>query len=303
MESNKNRYSGIVPPIVTPLAEDRTLDVPALHRLIDFCIAGGVSGIFVNGTSGEALRLPESIWQEVTKQTISYVNDRVDVFCGAIDSAPTRVIEKIEYIKKVGGKLAVCTPPFYLTSFGQDEIIRHYEHISLETDLSIAVYNIPETTGVNIDVETYVKLANIKNVVAIKDSSADWQNLQRLIMRFEDIDVAIFNGAEELCACALLFGAQGCIPGLANFFPSLFNDLVTTASEKDVGKSYKIQKQINHVRKSIFVNGCWVSGMKGLLEFTNLGTRIPSSPLLPLTDNEMDDIANILSEANGLLFS
>ncbi|NMA67183.1 MAG: dihydrodipicolinate synthase family protein, partial [Clostridiaceae bacterium] len=107
--NNKSRFSGIVPPLVTPLNKDEIVCKDSLHKLIDHCLNNGVSGVFVNGTSGEAMRVNDSVWEEMTKETLAYVGDRGVVFCGAIDSSTTRVIEKIKKIEALGGKIAVCT--------------------------------------------------------------------------------------------------------------------------------------------------------------------------------------------------
>lgn len=300
--NNKERYTGIIPPTVTPLTAQDDFDYEAAHKLVDFCIAGGVSGVFINGTSGEALRVSERIWAENTKTALAAAKGRVHVFCGAIDSSTSRVIERLHRIEDMGGKIAVCTPPFYLTSFGQDEILRHFDTICGSTSLEIAVYNIPETTRANILPETIERLADYENIIAYKDSTADWQQLQRALIRLQDKDIAVFNGAEELCSVSMLYGAQGCIPGLANFFPALFVELQSLCAQQQVEACYRLQARINAIRTAIFVNGCWVAGMKGLLELFGLGGRKVSQPLQALDNTHMDQIRRILEE-NGIPFA
>lgn len=296
---NKRKFTGIIPPIVTPLIDDEALDKAGVGRLIHHCIKNGVSGVFVNGTSGEALRLSEKVWEENTKEVLLQAGEKIHVFCGAIDTSTTRTIEKIKKIEAMGGKIAVCTPPFYLTSFGQDEILRHFDKIAANVDIDIALYNIPETTHATILPETAAKLADYDSIVAFKDSTADWQQLQRTLIALENKDIAVFNGAEELCSVSMLYGACGCIPGLANFLPELFVKLYDACMRKDTDKSYMLQKQINEVRKCIFINGCWMSGMKALLELFNLGTPLVSAPLLELTKEEKKEMQQIL-EANNI---
>lgn len=290
---NKNKYTGIIPPTVTPLTAQEELDYDALERLIAHCIAGGVSGVFVNGTSGEALRLPDSIWHQNMKAVLDIAKGKIHVFCGAIDTSTSRVVERLKQIEACGGEIAVCTPPFYLTSFGQDEILRHYDKICNSTSLKIAVYNIPETTHANILPETIARLADYDNIVAFKDSTADWQQLQRAMILLQDKDISVLNGAEELCSVSMLYGAQGCIPGLANFIPQVFVQLQQACQAGKVQEAYQIQAQINAIRKAIFVSGCWMAGMKGILEFLGLGSRFVSSPLEPVNDAQMEQIASI----------
>ncbi|MCI8764267.1 MAG: dihydrodipicolinate synthase family protein [Lachnospiraceae bacterium] len=293
--NNKLTYTGIIPPIVTPLTPQEELDSDALQKLISFDIENGVSGIFVNGTSGEALRLPDHVWQETMRTALAASFGRIPVFCGAIDTSASRVIERLKTIEECGGKIAVCTPPFYLTSFGQDEILRHYDAICRSTDLEIAVYNIPETTHANILPETISRLAEYDSIVAYKDSTADWQQLQRAMILLKDKDIAVLNGAEELCCVSMLWGAGGCIPGLANFVPGLFVQLQNSCRAGCLEKARQLQEQINAIRKAIFVSGCWMAGMKGILELFGLGSRTVSQPLQAVTESQLDEIRRILT--------
>lgn len=291
---NRERFSGIIPPVVTPLQADETLDREAMKRLIDYGVAGGVSGIFVNGTSGEALRVTEKVWEDATRTAVEHASDRIHVFCGAIDTSTERTIERIKRIEALGGTIAVCTAPFYLTSFGQDEILRHFDKIAESVNLEIALYNIPETTHANLLPETVAKLADYDNIVAYKDSTADWQQLQRALITLKNKDIAVFNGAEELCSVSMMYGADGCIPGLANYLPELFVKLYRACRKGDIEESYRLQEQINAVRKCIFVNGCWMSGMKGLLELFHLGGAYVSSPLQELSLEQKEEMRKIL---------
>lgn len=294
---SKTKYSGIIPPLVTPLEADYNLDRNSLEKLLNYCIDGGVSGFFINGTSGEALRVSDCVWEQTTQKSLEFVNGRVPVFCGAIDTSTLRTIERIKKIEAMGGKIAVCTPSFYLANFGQDEILRHFDKICNATSLEIAVYNIPENTHANILPETIEKLADYDNIVAYKDSTADWQQLQRAIMRLRGKDISVFNGAEELCAVSMLYGVDGCIPGLANFMPQMFVELRAICQGGDLIKSYELQKKINEIRQCIFVSGCWMSGMKALLEVFKLGQDHVSSPLAALKQQEKESMIEILSKS------
>jgi len=296
--NNKSRYSGIVPPLVTPLNNDEKVCKDSLHKLIDHCFSNGVSGVFVNGTSGEAMRVSDSVWEEVTRETLAYVGYRGVVFCGAIDSSTAGAIEKIKKIEALGGKIAVCTPPFYLSSFGQDEILRHYDRICNKSNIEIAVYNIPDTTHVNILPRTIAKLAEYDNIVVYKDSCADWQQFQRNIYYLHDKDISLFNGAEELCAASMLFGAQGCIPGLANFFPDLFVKLYKACKAGNITESYNLQKKICKVRDCLFEGPSWMSVMKYLLSVYGLGEEYVSWPIPEMTDEHKHKVLEILHEAD-----
>ena len=292
----KTRYTGIIPPLITPLTKDRTLDEEALFRLVDYVIEGGVSGIFAMGSSGEAMMTTKSVWRDTLKACLRAAGDRCKVFCGVIDTSTVRVIENIKTAEDLGASIFVVTPCFYLQTSCQDEIIRHYEKAAASTKGSIVVYNIPGMTHVNIEPETIRRIAEIDNVVAMKDSSADWERFQRFLFMLQDRDIALFNGAEELCAAAMVFGAQGCVPGLANFFPKMFVDMADAAKKGDIGRATELQRDCWEVRKSLMVGKHWMSAMKYIGSRMGFGENISSDPIEPLTEEQMRQIDRIIEK-------
>lgn len=297
---NKKRYRGIVPPIVTPLKEDESLDEQALRKLIRHCMKGGVSGVFVGGTSGEAMRVTDAVWEEAARVAIDEGKGKIDVFCGAIEASTSRAIEKVRKIEAMGGKLAVCTPAFYIKNFDQEEIVRHYEKICDASGIELAVYNIPDTTHVNILPATIARIAKFDKIVMYKDSCADWQQLQEAMMLLDQENISVFNGAEELCFVSMLCGAQGCIPGLANFFPELFVELQRICEKKQVEQGYELQRRINAVRKCLSQGPSWMAVMKYLLEVCELGEAYVSSPLAGMTMEQQERVRDTLKRQGVL---
>ena len=207
-------------------------------------------------------------------------------------------LENIKEAEQLGAKYVVATVPFYIQNTCQDEIIRHYEKIASSTDCNVVVYNIPGMTGTCIAPETIAELAKIDNITAFKDSSADWEHFQRCMYLLEDADISIFNGAEELCAAAMVFGADGCVPGLGCLFPKVFKDMYDAAQKGDVQAAYGFQRQVWHVRKSLSVGKSWLSSMKYLGYLLKLSsTDYTSFPIEPLTDAEKTKIDQIVKES------
>lgn len=294
MYENKRKFTGIIPPVITPLTEKRELDRDALCRLIDFDLKGGCSGIFCMGSSGEAMMTSKQVWLDAVRTTVEHVGERAKVFVGAIDASTTRVIENIRMAEDLGAHTMVVTPAFYLQNVCQDEILRHYEAVAASTKSEIVVYNIPGMTHTNIDPATIRKIAEIDNVVAFKDSCADWERHQRFLFELEDRDIAVFNGAEELCSAAMIFGAQGCVPGLANFFPKMFVDMYEAAQAGDVKTCYKLQRDVWDLRKVLSVGKHWMSAMKHIGAKLGFGADIASLPIEPLTAEEKKGIDAIV---------
>jgi len=195
----KADYRGIIPPIITPLREDETLDEESLEKLINYCIDNGVHGIFAMGSSGEAMCVSRDVWRKTIEVTLKAAGRRVPVFCGVIDSSTARVIENIKKLEQAGAEIVVVAPAFYIRNTCQEEIIRHYDKVCSSTNLNVMAYNIPPMTNANILPETIKKLSEIDNLVAYKDSCADWEQVQRNLFLLEDSGMSFFNGAEELC--------------------------------------------------------------------------------------------------------
>ena len=292
---NKKIYTGIIPPIITPLKADRTLDEEGLEKLIEFDLKAGVSGVFTMGSSGEAMMTSREDWKKTLAKTVQCVGDRAKVFCGVIDTSTVRVIENIKEAEQVGAKIVVVTPTFYLQNSCQDEIVRHYEKVAASTSLKVVVYNIPGMTHAPIQPDTIRRIADIDNVVAYKDSCADWESFQRVLFLLEDKDIAVFNGAEELCSAAMIFGAQGCVPGLANFFPKMFVDMYEASQRGDVKEAYRLQKEVWDLRKVLSVGKHWMAAMKHIGATMGFGADVASLPVEPLTAEQAAKIDEIVA--------
>jgi 4-hydroxy-tetrahydrodipicolinate synthase len=291
---NQQHLQGIIPPIITPLTKDEDLDFESFEKVINHCIDHGVHGIFALGSSGEAMSLSRRVFFKTAEAAVKIVRQRVPLFIGAIDTCTTRVAENIKELEQLGATMVVVTPAFYMQNTCQNEIIRHFEKICADTALKIVVYNIPSATHVNILPETILKLSQIEKIVAYKDSCADWEQFQRNLFLLEDVPISVFNGAEELCAASLLFGADGCVPGLADFFPRLFVEMYDAARQKDSAAVFSLQKRVWDLRKTLFVGKSWMSAMKYIAARLGLASNYVASPIEPLTREEMKQIDQIL---------
>jgi len=291
--------SGIIPPIITPLTEKYELDVPKVEKVVDHCIKGGVSGVFALGSTGEACRVSRKVWQDMLAETIKVAKGRTTVFCGCVDTSTERTIEDIKIAEQLGAEYVVATAPFYIQYSAQSEILRHFEKIAASTKLKVVMYNIPCMVHCSIAPETAAQLADIDNIVAMKDSSADWEFVQRLLFHLEGKNISFFNGAEELCGAAMEFGADGCVPGLGVYFPELFVDMYKAALAGDTEKVYQLQKQCWAVRKSLSVGKHWLPAMKHIGYHLGLCNDLTTFPIEPLTDAEKKEIDRILLDVMG----
>src|SRR5581483_2286222 len=175
------RIHGIIPPVATPMQANEDLDLPRLRSFIDRLLKAGVHGIFVLGTNSEFYALDEREKQEVIATAVAHVNKRVPVYAGTGAETTREVVRLTKMAEREGvDGLSIITP--YFVSPTQQEIFDHYRRIAESTRLPVVLYNKPGTCGgVKIDVETVARLAEIPNILAIKDSSGDLQNTLELI--------------------------------------------------------------------------------------------------------------------------
>src|SRR4051812_41572891 len=166
---------GIIPPIATPMQANEDLDLPRLKWFIDHQISSGVHGVFVLGTNSEFYALSEQEKQEVIATAVAHVNHRVPVYAGTGAETTREVVRLTRMAEREGADgVSIITP--YFISPTQQEIFDHYRRIAESTRLPVVLYNNPGTCGgVKIDVETVARLAEIPNILAIKDSSGDLQ--------------------------------------------------------------------------------------------------------------------------------
>src|ERR1700758_737651 len=172
---------GIIPPVATPMQANEDLDLPRLRWFLDELIAAGVHGVFVLGTNSEFYALDEREKQEVVTTAVAHVNKRVPVFAGTGAETTREAVRLTRMAEREGADgVSVITP--YFISPTQQEIYDHFRRIAESTSLPVLLYNNPSTCGgLKIDVDTVARLAQIPNILGIKDSSGDLQNTNEYI--------------------------------------------------------------------------------------------------------------------------
>jgi 4-hydroxy-tetrahydrodipicolinate synthase len=239
------RFQGIIPPLVTPLVGRDILNVAGLHRLIEHVIAGGVSGIFILGTTGEAPSLSHRLRCELIERACAIVAGRVPVLVGVTDTAFVESLNVAQIAAEAGAAAVVLSTPYYFPA-GQAELIGYIEHITQELPLSLLLYNMPSLTKVWFEIETLKQLSSIESIIGIKDSSGDLPYFERLLdLRSERPDWSILMGPDHLLVDALRLGADGGVAGGANLFPGLFVECYEAVRRGDEPRVRRLREQID----------------------------------------------------------
>ncbi|HEX7386072.1 MAG TPA: 4-hydroxy-tetrahydrodipicolinate synthase [Castellaniella sp.] len=220
---------GILVPIVTPFAADGSVNLAALRQLVEHFVQSGVAGIVACGTTGEYYALDESEREQVLRTIVQTVAGRVTTVAGINALATTQSIRYAEQAKALGYDGLMCTtPPYSLAS--QEGILLHFRTLAASTALPIVMYDFPQRVGVQIAEETVLELAKIPNIVAIKESSGNFNRALSLVQaRIPDFQVIC--GADDTAADFLFWGVRSWISGGANVFPAEQVAMVKAAAE------------------------------------------------------------------------
>jgi dihydrodipicolinate synthase/N-acetylneuraminate lyase len=222
--SPRERFHGIIPPMVTPLTEQLTLDVGGLERLVAFLLDGGVHGLFILGSCGEGPVLSPAVQRELIERTTALVAGRVPVLVGITDACVSESLVLADHAADVGADAVVAAAPFYF-QMSQHQLVRWAERLAARSPLPMLFYNMPAMVKISIEPESMRQLTQCPNIVGFKDSSFDLQLFQQLaaVGRAERPEWAMLVGPEELLPGAYACGGNGAIPGGANIAPQLFS--------------------------------------------------------------------------------
>ncbi len=269
MESNTNvlprPLRGIIPPLITPLLDRDTLDVAGLERLIEHILVGGVHGLFILGTTGEAPSLSYRLRYELIERVCKQVKGRVPVLVGITDTSFVESVNVAHKARDAGAQAVVLAPPYYFPA-GQSELLEYLKHLTPELPLPVFLYNMPSYTKLVFEPDTIRAAADFPGIAGIKDSSGNMIYFRRLQSLLKDHpEFSLLIGQEELLAEAVLLGGHGCVSGGANLIPKLYVELYNAACSKDLPKVESLHKKVMHLSTTIYGVGQYESSfLKGL---------------------------------------
>lgn len=242
-----NDIHGIIVPILTPMNQDESVNEAALRQHIERMINGGVHGIFPFGTNGEGYILSEAEKEEVLAICIDQTAGRVPVFAGTGMIATRDTIRFSQKAADMGADvLSIITPSFAAAS--QEELYEHYRAVAESVDKPILLYNIPARTGNALAPVTVEKLSRIPNIVGVKDSSGNFDNILQYIERTCGNHFIVLSGNDSLILWTLLAGGKGGIAGCANVFPKNMVSIYERFIAGDIEEARKAQNAIRLFR-------------------------------------------------------
>ncbi len=242
------KLKGIVPPMVTPLTDRDQLDRAGLERLIEHMLGGGVHGLFVLGTTGEAPSLSYRLRRELISQVCQQVAGRVPVLVGITDTSFVESLGIAQHAAQAGVNALVLATPYYFPA-GQTELHDYVQNLVAELPLPLVLYNMPSLTKVWFELETLQKLADVQQIIGIKDSSGDLSYFASLMtLRQQRPDWSIMIGPEAMLPQAMALGGDGGVTGGANPFPKLFVELYEASLSSDAQRLARVQAQVEKLQ-------------------------------------------------------
>ncbi len=243
------RLSGIIPPLVTPLLGRDEIDHAGLERLIERVIAGGVHGIFLLGSTGEAPSLSYRLRRELIDCATSIVAGRIPVLVGITDTSFVESVQLAEHAAKAAVDAVVLSTPYYFPA-GQTELLGYVENLVPELPLPLVLYNMPSLTKVWFEIETLEKLSSISQIIGVKDSSGDLDYFEKAVqLKKLRPDWSIMIGPEAKLPAAMRLGGDGGVAGGANVFPQLFVECYEACVAGDTDRIGELQGAIDALQQ------------------------------------------------------
>ena len=271
------KLKGVIPAMVTPFNEDdESINEKNLRNLVNFLIDKGVTGLLPCGTTGEFVNMTLEERLRVIEIVVDETRGRVPVIAGTGETGTKMVIDSTNSAADLGADAAIIVTPYYLKP-GAKGLYDHYYTIAENTDIPLVLYNIPACTGVNLPWTVVEDLADIPNIVAIKDSSGDYSYFSALLEKVRD-KISVIVGWDENVFGALAGGAAGAILGSANVIPEIWLQIYNHIQNGNLTKARDIQMRIQKFARILIGTGA--IGAKECLNMMNVPVGVTRKPII-----------------------
>jgi len=290
---------GIVVPTVTPLTKKGDLDVEALEQLVEYLIAGRVTGLFVAGTTGEGPALPQVIRREMVQRVCAQVKGRIPVVVAAMDPSLREALATSSHAAEVGADAMAFSPPYYL-ALSESDILRFGQIVASESALPAYLYNVPYTQLPQFSLDVLRRLADYPKVLGLKDSSGNFPQLVEAVKIFSHRpECSVLVGPERFLAAALREGADGGVSGGGNLLPNLYMDLYENHVKGNHQQVDELQEKVLGVERDFYKVGepesSLVRGVKAALSIKGICGRTMVEPHVGADDKEVKQVRHRLT--------
>lgn len=296
---------GIVPPMITPLHDRDMLDRDGLEKVVEHILEGGVSGLFILGTTGEGPSLGYRLRRELIEHTCRLVKGRVPVLVGITDTAFVESVQIARSAAEAGAAAVVLAPPYYVPE-GQPELREYIEHLLPELPLPVFLYNMPPLTKVAFEIDTVRWAMDQPQITGMKDSSGNMIYFSQLLgLAKARPDWTVLVGPEELLGESVLLGGHGGVNGGANIFPRLYVELHQAAAAGDLQRVRQLHALVMQVAQRLYTVGrhpsAVIKGIKCAVSCLGLAGDFMAEPFHRFRESERKAVAAALTELRAQL--
>jgi len=272
-------FKGVFTALITPFTKDGKLDEQALRKLVDFQIDQGIDGLVPVGTTGESPTLSPEETEQVIRIVVEQTGGRVPVIAGTGSNCTDKAIHMTEKAKQIGATASLQVAPYYNKPTGEG-FFRHFTAIADAVDLPMVVYNIPGRAGKNIENPVMLKLAQHKNIVAVKEASGNISQMMDLIAK-KPKDFAVLSGDDNFTYPLMALGGKGVISVASNAVPDRMKDLTHTVLKGDWDRARKLHYELLPLFKAIFLetNPIPIKATMAMKGFVEEVYRLPMCPM------------------------
>ena len=285
---------GIVPPIVTPLTADGQFDGPSFVRLVERITEAGVHGLFLLGTTGEFASLTTDTRKQIVLEGCRAAAPRIPVIVNASDTSLEMSLQLTSAAAEAGAAAVAICPPYYF-SLTQEDLFRYARRFAQASDLPVFLYNIPQNAHLEFEVSTVRRLAELPNIVGLKNSNANLEYVSGIAsIKAQRPAFSLLVGNEELMLPAMSAGADGSVCGGANMFPSLFVGLFDAIQSGSQAQAQSLQDLVVRIANQLYTVGSpktsYLRGMKAALAALGVCGDMLAEPLHVFDPDEREEL-------------
>jgi 4-hydroxy-tetrahydrodipicolinate synthase len=285
--------------LVTPFRRDGSVDEPALHALVTWQVESGIDFLVPCGTTGEASTLSEVEWLRAIEVVVAAAAGRVPVFAGCTHNSTHEVVARVKKLSQVHGLTGVLSANPYYNRPGQEGQYQHFKAIAESTALPVLLYNIPSRTGANLEPATVLRLAELKNVIGVKESSGNIAQITELLTTAPR-SFKVFAGDDGLALPIVALGGAGLISVASNVIPGQMARMVRAALENDWIDARRINRQFFRLMQAHF----WEASpapVKAVLHMLGRGEDVLRLPMVPVSDATRRRLERMVGELGMLV--
>ncbi|WP_422404121.1 4-hydroxy-tetrahydrodipicolinate synthase [Mammaliicoccus sp. JADD-157] len=290
-------FNGVYPVIVTPMKENYEVNYEGLKENINYFIKQKVSGLIINGSTGEFVSLTEEEKEEIIKTVVSAVNGEFPIIVGTASEYTNDAIRLTQTAEKLGADGVLVINSYYAHPT-DEEVYHQFKDIADSTSLPVMIYNNPFTSGIDISQDTLIDLGNnVKNITHLKESSGSIQKLRDIHYATGD-NLTLFCGSDDLAFESFVMGAKGWVSVAGNLAPNLAKQLYEKIQSKEFEEAHEIYKKLLPLLQFIEDSGKYVQIVKAGMEIKGLNGGPSRPPRRSLKEEEINKLKKIMTTLN-----